>query len=146
MASAPNHMMDAARAPCISSLPFSPPHSLSPLSPALYVSVWEQGRGTLSPNYLIVVRLYHLSSLLGSDTIFTLTSYWARFFFHSFCFFFPPLPSQLYPLFPFPCCSLHWHTPLPYPPELSIHRDCKANAWDFLKQTASILCCSPICG
>lgn len=102
MASAPNHMMDAARAPCISSLPFSPPHSLSPLSPALYVSVWEQGRGTLSPNYLIVVRLYHLSSLLGSDTIFTLTSYWARFFFHSFCFFFPLLPLSCTLSFPSP--------------------------------------------
>lgn len=101
MASAPNHMMDAAWAPCISSLPFSPPHSLSPLSPALYVSVWEQGRGTLSPNYLIVVWLYHLSSLLGSDTIFTLTSYWARFFFHSFLlFFFSPsaVPSLSLPL------------------------------------------------
>lgn len=87
MASAPNQMMDATWAPCISSLPFSRPHTLSslpsPLSPALYVSVWKKGR-TLSPNYLIIVWLYHLSSLLGTDTIFTLTSYRARFFFYPF--------------------------------------------------------------
>lgn len=145
MASAPNHMMDATWAPCVSSLPFSHSHSLSslpsPLSPALYVSVWKQGR-TLLPNYLIIVWLYHLSSLLGTDTIFTLTSYWARFFFLSLSF----AVSQRYSLFAFPCCCLHWHTLLHYPPELSIHHDCKANAWDFLKQTASILCRSPICG
>lgn len=37
MASAPNHMMDAARAPCISSLPVFPhPLSLSSLPPALF--------------------------------------------------------------------------------------------------------------
>lgn len=32
------------------------------------------------------------------------------------------------------------------PQELSKQRHSKANAWDFQKQTASILCCSPICG
>lgn len=48
----------------------------------LYISVWKWD--ALSPNHLIIVWLHHLSSLLGTNTIFTLTSYWARFFFHSF--------------------------------------------------------------
>lgn len=40
MASAPNHMMDAARAPCVSSLPVFPhPASLSFLPPALFSPV-----------------------------------------------------------------------------------------------------------
>lgn len=114
----------------------------SPFSPLLcfhqlYISVWKWD--ALSPNHLIIVWLHHLSSLLGTNTIFTLTSYWARFFFHSFI-----LPSLSPP--PLPCCCLHWHSLLPFPQELSVHCHCKANAWDSLKQTASIVCRSPICG
>lgn len=46
MASAPNHMMDAAWAPCISSLPFPPSSSLTP--PVFTSSVSLFGKGRLS--------------------------------------------------------------------------------------------------
>lgn len=139
MASAPNRMMDAARAPCISSLPFPPLIlSHSPLfSPALYLCLESGGSLVQPPD---VVQLRHLSYLLGTDTIFTLTSYWARFFFHS-----SSIPLFYFHLVP-PRCGLHWHSLLLYPQEHSVHCHCKANAWDSLKQTASILCRSPICG
>lgn len=56
-----------------------------------------------------------------------------------------PLPSH--PSFPSPAVVSTGTPPLLlYPPELSVHCHCKANAWDFLKQTASILYRSPICG
>lgn len=91
MASAPHYMMDVAWAPCILSLPFFHPLSLSLLPPFSIISsciclCLETGEdfSTLSPNCPIIVWLYHLSSLLGTDTIFTLTSYWARFFFYPF--------------------------------------------------------------
>lgn len=69
-----------------------PPHplSLSFLSPPFVftssVSLFGSGRLSMfqPPD---VVRLRHLSSLLGTDTVFILTSYWARFIFHSFILF-----------------------------------------------------------
>lgn len=92
MASAPNHMMDAAWAPCISSLPFFASSSLTlfpPPSSVFTSSVSVFGSLIQPPD---VVRLHHLSSLLGTDTIFTLTSYWPRYFFHSFIYSFYPFP------------------------------------------------------
>lgn len=150
MASAPNHMMDAAWVPCISSLPFSLPRLLfllslpSPLSPALYVSVWKQGR-TWALSCPTTLSLYGCIICLPFLAL-TLYSHWHHIRQGPFSTPFFLLPSLLYSLFPFPCCCLHWHYLLLYPPEHSIHWGCKANAWDSLKQTASILCRSPICG
>lgn len=106
MASAPDHIMDAAWAPCSSSLPFPSSSSLSsflpPLlfSPALYLCL-EMGGALVQPPD--VAQLRHLSSLLGTDTIVTLTSYWARFFFYSFIFLSltpPPPPGTLFSSIP----------------------------------------------
>ena len=112
MASAPDHIMDAAWAPCSSSLPFPSSSSLSsflpPLlfSPALYLCL-EMGGALVQPPD--VAQLRHLSSLLGTDTIVTLTSYWARFFFYSFIFLSltpPPPPALSSPLSPEAFCTL----------------------------------------
>lgn len=150
MASAPNHMMDAAWAPRISSLPFFS-FSLILFSPSLlhylklYMSLFGN-RGGLE--HSLTQLPYHCmaaSSVFPSwhwHYIHTDIILGIGFPFLSLSFAF----SRLSSLFSFPCCCLHWHSLLLYPPELSIRHDCKANAWDFLKQTASVLCCSPICG
>lgn len=96
MASAPNHMMDAAWAPCISSLPFFPSSSLFSPPSVFTSSISLFGNGMLS-HPTTRSLLHHLSSLLGTNTIFTLTSYWARFFFHPFILLSltPPRPHPL---------------------------------------------------
>lgn len=142
MASAPNHMMDAARAPCISSLPVFPhPLSLSFLppalfSPALYLCLETGCSLTQPPDHCMAA-----SSVFPS---------WHKHYIHTDIILGKVLFPFLYFAFtqssPLPCCCLHWHSLLPFPQELSVHCHCKANAWDSLKQTASILCRSPICG
>lgn len=144
MASAPNHMMDAALCSLHLIPSFPPPHPLSRFFRPpphllcfhqLCISVWK--REALWSNHLMSYGCVICLPFLAL----TLYSHWHHIGQGSFS-----IPLFCFHLVPPPRCGLHWHSLLLYPQELSVHCHCKANAWDSLKQTASILCRSPICG
>lgn len=132
--------------PCISSLSlfFSPSlpilFFLSPLSPALYVSVWKLER-SWALSHPTTLSLYGYIICLPFLAM-TLYSHWQDIKQTPFSC---PL-SFSSPRCLSPCCLQWFSRLLHYPPEHSANHDCKANAWDFLKLTVSVLCHSPICG
>lgn len=118
------------------------PHSLtlftllSPLSPALYVSVRKLERTwALSHPPIPSLDGYIICLLFLAMTLY---SPWQDIkqttFFPSPSFLFL---SALSPSLLFPRC-LQWFPFLHYPPEHSVNHDCRGNAWDFQKQTASV--------
>lgn len=109
---------------------------LSPLSPALYVSVRKLERTwALSHPPIPSLDGYIICLLFLAMTLY---SPWQDIkqttFFPSPSFLFL---SALSPSLLFPRC-LQWFPFLHYPPEHSVNHDCRGNAWDFQKQTASV--------